>query len=96
MLAGKGAPHGLQQGELAGRRGRGVIGHVVRHPGETVEGHDRSPVFRLQDEGRDGEVLVLVALAGLQRGGVGHARVPIACARPFHMPPLPRQTSSAD
>ena len=51
---------------------------------------------RVDEDGRDGKILVRVALAGTQRGGgLAHARV-IAWARPFHIPPRPRQCCNAE
>ena len=73
-----------------------MVGHVVGRPRETIEGQDRRPQLGPHQPRGDREVLVPMALAGCEVGGAGHASPAMAWARPFHMPPRPRQTSSAD
>ncbi len=93
---GEGGAHGFQEGELLVRRRGRVVGDVVGEAGEAVESHHRRAVARRQHEGGDREVLVLVALAGLQLAAGAHAGPTMAWARPFHWPPRPRQTWIAD
>ena len=91
--------HSLEQGQLGFRRRGLMVGDVVALSREAIEGHHHCPVARLDDEGRDREVFVPVALAGGEIGGRlrhGHARAAWAWARPFQKPPLPVQTSTAD
>ncbi len=71
-LARQGGAHGFEQAELVVGRQRRMVRDVVGDAGEAVEGQDRRPVLGLQDEGRDREVLVLVPLAGAERGGLAH------------------------
>ena len=73
-----------------------MIGDIVGGAHEIVECQDRGPVALGDEHGGDGKILVMVALARGQCGGV-FAHVPaIAWARPFHMPPRPRQNCTAE
>ena len=82
--------------ELFLGRGLGMIRHVVRSPRETVEGQDRRPQLRPNQAGGNGEVFIPMALARSEIGGARHVSPAMAWARPFHIPPRPRQTSRAD
>jgi len=90
-LAEQRTPHLGEQRQLFGRRRFGMIGDIVRGARETVEGKNRRPKPFADQKGGDGKVLVRVALAGRKCGDVLHRCQAIACARPFHMPPRPRQ-----
>ena len=61
--------HPAKQAEFLLGRGGGVIGDVVGGAGEAVERHDRGAVRGLEQEARDREVLVAVALARCELGG---------------------------
>jgi hypothetical protein len=68
----EGLLHGVEPGELLGRRQEGGVGDVVRRAHEAVEGENRSAFRARQGEGGDGEVLVAVRLgAGGRAGGHG-------------------------
>ena len=72
-----------------------MIGNVVGKTHEAVERQDRGPVARRDEKGRDGEILVVMTLAGLERVRLTHARSLAleaeAWTRPFHIPPFPDQ-----
>ena len=71
-----------------------MIGDVVGGAHEAVKGQHRRTVARRDQERGDREILAPVILAGLQIGYT-HASA-LAWTRPFHIPPLPDQCSSAD
>ena len=58
--------------ELFARTERRVIGDIVGGPDEIVEAQDQRPVTRMNDPGRDREILVTVRLAGSQFARDGH------------------------
>src|ERR1700689_435244 len=77
-------------------RSRRVICDVVCSAGEAIKRKHSAAVFGRDQNRGDGEILVLVTLAGLQcMCSVGHALF-IAWARPFHIPPRPRQCCRAE
>src|SRR5262249_27276030 len=82
--------------ELPVRRGVGRIGAVVGRAGKAIEGEDRRAQFAAHQPRCDREVLVAMVLARGESGGVGHDAPIRAWARPFHWPPWPRQTATAD
>ena len=72
-----------------------MIGHVIGRAGKSVKGENDRTVPRLYQNRRNRKVFVPVSLAGRELGGFAHA-VPAACARPFHIPPRPRQNCTAE
>ena len=87
----------IEEVELLALAQRGVVGDVVGDPHELVEGENGAAMARMDQPRRDRKVLVPVALAGAQCGGVswlGHGSR--ACTRPFHNPPLPRANCRAE
>ena len=81
---------------------RRIVGDVVAHPRETVEGMHMRPEIGANECRADREVLVPRMLARRRRdidGGRGHASpsarleedLGAACIRPFHCPPRPDQ-----
>ena len=85
----------IEESQLLLLAQRGVIGDVVGDPYEFVEGENGAAMPRMDEPRRDREILITVALAGAQCGGIsGHGS--IAWTRPFHMPPLPRACCRAE
>ena len=81
----------IEQTKFFGRRERCVIGNVVGGAHEIVERQDRRAIARMNEKGRNREILIPVALARPQCARFVHRNSEIlACARPFHMPPRPR------
>ena len=93
-LASQGRIDGGQPRELLRRRRGWMIGDVIGHARHAVEGHHHGAVARRDEEGGDGKILIPMALAGRQI--VARAHAAMAWDRPFHWPPRPRQTSSAE
>ena len=93
------AQPGLHARELLqlflGRR-VGVIGDIVRGTHEAIERQDRRPQLRANQAGGDGKVFIPVALARREVGRARHRSPAMAWLRPFHIPPRPRHTSTAD
>ena len=90
-----------QLAKLILRAEMGMVGHVIGHPGHLIEGHHHRAVTRGDEDRGDGKVLVPVTLARPLGDGARGGQAPPPCmdwawARPFHMPPRPRQTSQAD
>src|SRR5262249_25041625 len=77
-------------------RRRRMVGDVVGGTREAVEGEDGRAQLAAHEHRRDGEVLVAMALAGSEGRSPRHASPAMACMRPFHNPPRPRPTSTAD
>ena len=80
---------------LSGRRGR-VVGNIVGYARKPVESENGRTVARLNQIGRDGKILVTMPLARGKSVSVARFTHAMAWARPFHMPPLPRQNCSAE
>ncbi len=72
-----------------------MIGDVVGGAHEFVERENRRAMLRADQQRGHGEVLVPVALARTEFGGLAHF-APAAWNRPFHNPPLPRIEAIAD
>ena len=73
-----------------------MVGHIVGGAGEAVECENGSAKARSNENRRDREVLVPLGLAGLEICCVDHRLAGIACIRPFHSPPRPRQCWHAE
>ena len=73
-----------------------MIGDIVRGAHEAVEGQDRRPQLRANQARGDGKVFIPMAFARREVGRVRHCSPAMAWLRPFHIPPRPRQTSTAD
>ena len=87
----------IQQRELGFGRSGFMVGDIVGGAHEAVKRQDRRAVARRDEDGSDGKILVAMALAGLKLCDIAHARNPVsAWARPFHIPPLPRQNWIAE
>ena len=86
---------GIEMGELLRARHPRVIGDVVGGAHELVERENRRAMLRRDQQRGDREVLVPMALARTEFGGLGHF-APAAWNRPFHNPPLPRIEAIAD
>lgn len=88
------AMHTIEQMQLVFGAGVCVVSDVVGGTGEAVERHDHGAMTRVDEHRGDGEILVGMGFAGGKVWCFGHVRM--ACALPFHIPPLPRQNWSAE
>ena len=81
----------VEEGELFRRGERRMVGDIVGGTHEFVEREDRCAMARVNDPRGHWEVLVPVALARPRfNGGDHHRSNPLACIRPFQLPPRPR------
>ena len=81
----------VEKRELVAFGQRGMIGSIVGCPGKPIECEYRRPKARSNQQRRDGKILIVLGFAGLELDAGAHRFSGRDCARPFHMPPRPRQ-----
>ncbi len=89
--------HPVEQCEFFCRHQARMIGDVIGHAREAIEGENDAAMTRADEAGGDGEILVAMALARSNSARRAHgAPAPGAWARPFHIPPRPLPCCQAE
>ncbi len=88
--------HAVELREFLCGVGRFMVSDIIGRARESVEGQDRRAQLGPNQARSHGKVLVAVPLPRSEIGGHCHVPPVMAWTRPFHIPPRPRHTSSAD